>query len=179
MKSIQWFSCAFFVCGMVPQLLWAAFSGDPNVGKYGDRNASLNFYIDDYPNTLNPIIHTMGAEANISEHFTIFESLLETDPDTGEVSCWLCSSFEYAKDNLSVLLTLRKNIVFHDGKPLTARDILFSYQVTIHPKVDNFNFKNLYLDVVDRVEQVDEYTVRFWFKRVAYAKLSRKSKSQV
>jgi peptide/nickel transport system substrate-binding protein len=56
---------------------------------------------------------------------------------------FLAERWELSPDNRSVMLQLRKNAVFHDGKPITAEDIKFSIE-TVR---DNHPFKSMYAPV--------------------------------
>ena len=53
---------------------------------------------------------------------------------------YLAESWTLSPDNRSVSLVLRKDAVFHDGKPITAEDVKFSIE-TIR---DNHPFKTMY-----------------------------------
>ena len=53
---------------------------------------------------------------------------------------YLAESWTLSPDNRSITLVLRKNAVFHDGKPITAEDVKFSIE-TIR---DNHPFKTMY-----------------------------------
>lgn len=59
---------------------------------------------------------------------------------------------------------LRDDARFHDGHPLTARDVRFTYQALVDPKTVSpraASFEN-----VARVEVVDDFTVRVIYKRL-------------
>ena len=56
---------------------------------------------------------------------------------------YLAEKFELSPDNRSVALTLRKDAVFHDGRPITSEDIKFSIE-TIR---DHHPFKSMYAPV--------------------------------
>jgi microcin C transport system substrate-binding protein len=57
------------------------------------------------------------------------ETMLETTADTvGEAYCMLCAQMEYPASKGWVIFTLRDGITFSDGTPMTAEDVLFSYQ---------------------------------------------------
>lgn len=56
---------------------------------------------------------------------------------------YLAEKFELSADNRSVVLTLRKDAVFHDGRPITAEDIKFSVE-TVR---DHHPFKSMYAPV--------------------------------
>ncbi len=56
---------------------------------------------------------------------------------------YLAEKWELSSDNRSVSLTLRKDAVFHDGKPITSEDLKFSIE-TIR---DHHPFKSMYAPV--------------------------------
>ena len=56
---------------------------------------------------------------------------------------YLAEKWELSSDNRSVALTLRKDAVFHDGKPITSEDLKFSIE-TIR---DHHPFKSMYAPV--------------------------------
>lgn len=82
----------------------------------------------------------------------IFASPLMHD-DKWNPQPYLAEKWEIAPDGLSVTLNLRKNAVFHDGKPITSDDVAFSI-ITIR---DNHPF-NTMLAPVDKVDTPDPFT---------------------
>ena len=69
----------------------------------------------------------------------IFASPLRMDKNW-KPQPYLAEKWSLSPDNRSVALTLRKNAVFHDGKPITSEDVKFSIE-TIR---DNHPFKTMY-----------------------------------
>ena len=55
----------------------------------------------------------------------VYEGLIRME-DSGKIAPALASSFVQSKDGLSWTFTLRK-ANFHDGTPVTTRDVLWSY----------------------------------------------------
>lgn len=45
--------------------------------------------------------------------------------------CDLCESYEVSPDNRTLTFRLRRNVAFHDGKPLTAADVVRTYQLAL------------------------------------------------
>src|SRR5882724_8469691 len=70
----------------------------------------------------------------------------------------LAEHFTVAADSKSATFTLRKGIKFHNGEPVTPQDVKFSYENYRGAKADVFKRKT------ERVEIVDERTIRFLFK---------------
>jgi len=70
----------------------------------------------------------------------------------------LAEKFAIAPDAKSATFTLRKGLKFHNGEPVTPQDVKFSYENYRGAKADVFKKKT------DRVEIVDDRTIRFVFK---------------
>jgi ABC-type transport system substrate-binding protein len=77
---------------------------------------------------LEPINMELVEEAEILTN--VFETLLATDQD-GNLVPGLCERWEVGNDGTSFVLTLRENIRFQDGHPLTARDVKQSFEQSI------------------------------------------------
>jgi peptide/nickel transport system substrate-binding protein len=82
---------------------------------------------------------------------------------TGE----LAKSWTFSKDCLTLDFTLNDNVKWHDGKPFTADDVVFTYQLTMDAKTPS-PYKSDYQDV-DKVEARGRNEVRVTYKR-PYAK---------
>jgi peptide/nickel transport system substrate-binding protein len=62
-------------------------------------------------------------------------------------------------DDRTYLFELRRDIRFHDGSPLTARDVKYSYESILNP--ENRSPKRALLKPLQAVDQLDKYTLRF------------------
>lgn len=106
------------------------------------------------PDTLNP-----GA-AVLFEAFTIFElvydALYELNLD-GSYSLELAESVDVSEDGLVYTYTLRPDFVFHDGEPLTAQDVAFSFN--FYQANEDFPIIRIYTQYVASVEAPDDRTV--------------------
>lgn len=76
----------------------------------------------------NPTIQSMF----ITE--AIHRSLYSWDIEANEPALELADSVDVSDDGLTYTYHLKKNAVFHNGKPLTADDIIFSYERIGDPK---------------------------------------------
>ncbi|GAH03009.1 unnamed protein product, partial [marine sediment metagenome] len=65
---------------------------------------------------------------------------------------------------------LRDDIHFSDGHPITADDVIFSYETIVNPGVDAASLANYYRDI-DRVERINDREVKFYMKRVYFKSL--------
>ncbi len=74
----------------------------------------------------------------------------------------IARSVEYSEDRSWVVFNLREEARFHDGHPITAYDVAFSYRLLIkdgHPQY------RTYLQEVKRVDILGRHRIRFVLKR--------------
>jgi len=105
------------------------------------------------PDTLNP-----GA-AVLSEAYIMFELVYDTMYDLnldGTFSLNLAESAEVSDDNLVWTFKLR-DATFHDGTPLTAEDVVFSYD--LYANTEGYPWMGDYTYYFDSVEAPDDKTV--------------------
>ena len=92
----------------------------------------------------------------------VFNGLVKYDKDVKIVGD-LAESWDISKDGLVITFHLRKGIKWHDGKPFTAQDVLYTYQVTIDPKTPTA-YAGDFLKV-KKAEVLDEYTFRVTYDK--------------
>lgn len=106
------------------------------------------------PDTLNP-----GA-AVLSEAYTLFElvydAMFQLQLD-GSYTLELAESYELSDDGKVWTFHLRPGIQWHDGQPLTAADVAFSYN--FYQATESFPFLPVYTDYFESVEAPDDSTV--------------------
>lgn len=76
---------------------------------------------------------------------------LEPVPDLAERYLW-------SEDGKTLEITLRKDVRFHDGAPLTADDVVFTYQSIKNPVIRS-PLAGQFRDI--QIVRVDEWTVQF------------------
>jgi len=116
------------------------------------------------PKTLNQISVDGDIYSRWMIFETVFEPLLTYDYDEVKLKPLLAKSYEISPDGLEITFTLRDDIHFSDGVPITTDDVIFTYQTIINPKIDAADKAQSYIDVKG-VEKIDEKTVRFTMKR--------------
>ncbi len=98
----------------------------------------------------------------------LFPTLMEEQPDYEQhppsFAPRLATSWEFSRDNRVLTFQLRKDAVWSDGVPVTAADVVFTFQVQTDPELGATGLE--IKDFIDKVEAVDEHTVRFHFSRV-------------
>lgn len=120
------------------------------------------------PATLNPITATDAYASRINDY--IYESLVKRDERSMELVPQLAESWEVSEDHLTYVFQLKRNVTWQDGKPFTARDVLFSYERIMDPKVDAPHLRNYYQDI-EALEMLDDFTVRYRYRIPYYRAL--------
>ncbi|UCE98582.1 MAG: peptide-binding protein [Planctomycetota bacterium] len=116
------------------------------------------------PKTLNQF----SAENDIYSRWItvpyIFEPLLVYDFDDLTMKPWLAEGCEISDDGLEYTFHLRNDVYFSDGVPVTADDVIFTYETAVNPEVDAANIANLFIDV-EKAVKVNKGVVKFFMKR--------------
>ncbi|MDR7419188.1 MAG: ABC transporter substrate-binding protein [Armatimonadota bacterium] len=91
----------------------------------------------------------------------IFERLLLPD-EKMQPTPWLAERFTSSPDAKVWTFSIRKGVTFHDGGALTAEDVKFSLDRILDPA--NASQKRSQIDMIERVEAADPYTVKITLK---------------
>lgn len=136
----------------------------------GDDGDWLVWHLPSEPTTLNPFTSSEAATTYIV-NVNIFETLTEYDYDTFKLKPMLAESFDISEDGLNIDFILRDDICFSDGHPVTADDVIFSFETILNPGVDALHYAN-YLQDVDHIEKISDRHVRFVMKKVYFKSLA-------
>ncbi|MCR5793888.1 MAG: protein kinase [Solobacterium sp.] len=109
----------------------------------------------DIAGVFNPALAKSDADEYICS--LLFDGLLKTDPE-GSYIPELAESWEVSDDGKTYTFRLR-DAVFTDGTPVTADDVVFTYQTFMETDSgDPYSYAGEYFDYI---QTVDEKTVRF------------------
>lgn len=114
---------------------------------------TLVYALSAYPPSLDPFRHDGAAAATVK--LQLYRGLLGLD-SAGQVSPELAESFEQT-DDLTYVFHLRPDAVFHNGQPVTARDVKFSLeQITAEGSTAYFVND---LRIIEAINEIDDMTV--------------------
>jgi peptide/nickel transport system substrate-binding protein len=102
--------------------------------------------------TLDPTVAVETESIYVQNH--LFETLFVTSDDGATVEPWLATGYELSDDEQTWTITLRDDVVFSDGTPMTSEDVKFS----VERARDTSSFGFL-LTAIDGIETPDEHTV--------------------
>lgn len=133
--------CNFYLRNFIPT---PTFGGEYTEGLIGA------------PQYINPILsQTNDVDSDISR--LIFSGLLKYDSNLQLVPD-LASSWEQSADQTSYTFTIKDNLKWHDGTPLTIDDLLFTFQSIKDPDFKSpllISFRGV------EIEKIDEKTIKF------------------
>ncbi len=129
------------------------------VGNFG--GALVSSTIGEGPKTFNPFNTKDATSSTMAE--IMFDGLVSTKPDTGEVIPKLAKSFEISPDGKTYTFHLRHGIQWSDGKPITADDVVFTWNKIILTGMGNTSTRDSILidNQLPKVEKIDDYTMKF------------------
>lgn len=115
------------------------------------------------PARINPLLATseVGTEADRDITALVYSGLLRSDGNNGFIPD-LAESYEVSADGLTYTFILKPKLKWHDGKKITASDIVFTIKTAQDGRMKSPKRANW--DSVG-VEQIDDLTVRFTLKK--------------
>ena len=121
----------------------------------------------------NPLYYSSAYDGYVVD--MVFQGLITRNFE-GEYEGDVADSWEYSADGKSITFKMKQNLVFSDGTPLTANDVVFSYLVLADPSYtgrygsavkDMVGYDEFYAGETTEFQGVvalDDYTVQFNFK---------------
>jgi len=111
------------------------------------------------PKTFNPC-NTKDATSSAMAGI-LYDGLLTTHPKTGRVIPLLAKSYEI-NDN-DYIIHLRKGIKWTDGKPITADDVMYTYEDIVFKGLGNPSTMDAMMieGKLPELVKIDDYTVKF------------------
>jgi peptide/nickel transport system substrate-binding protein len=142
-------------------LLWQLST--PSTAQQPRRGGILTFVVSAEPPSFDAhreatfaLIHPIRAHYNLLVKFDL--------PNYPKVIPDLAESWTIAPDGLLYTFKIRRGVRFHDGSPLTARDIKASFEKIIFPTGDVVSIRQASYDMVDKIEAQTPTTVVFRLK---------------
>lgn len=109
--------------------------------------------------------HTTPQHVAIRIELQMYETLVDLD-DRLNVIPKLAESWEQP-DDTTYIFHLRKGVKFHSGREMKAEDVKYSFDRILSPELGALGSSPSYAGVLDKVEVVDEYTVKMTTKEIS------------
>lgn len=121
-----------------------------------------------YPSSTSPAGYDLHMRSSYAALYAmpVFNNLIRLDaakrqPVVANIVPDLAEKWEYSADGKVVTFYLTKAAKWHDGIPFNADDVVYSITKMLDPKRSALAGA---LTVFDRIEKVDDYTVKFYLK---------------
>ena len=131
------------------------------------RGGILKFVVPDEPPSFDG--HRETTFALIHPIAPFYSVLARINPEnvssTKDIVCDVCTEMPKAENGgKRYTFKIRDDIKFHDGSPLTAKDVAASFQKIIDPPEGVQSARKAYFVMVDKVSTPDDHTVVFDLK---------------
>jgi peptide/nickel transport system substrate-binding protein len=112
-----------------------------------------------YARFINPVLAYSDADKDMIS--LIYAGLLKPSSE-GKLVANLADSWNISPDGLTYTVTLKPNLIFHDGSPLTTDDVEFTIE-----KIKDLSIKSPKADVWNgvKVEKIDAREIKFSIKK--------------
>jgi peptide/nickel transport system substrate-binding protein len=125
------------------------YGGTVTVGAYGDLQS------------MNGLVSS-DMNSNSIQRELLFMPLVKYDEKLNPVP-WLAEAWDTVRvkpDTLELTFRLRRDVKWHDGRPTTARDVLFTFERAVDPATA-FPNASAFDEYDKRAVLVDDYTIKF------------------
>ncbi len=93
-------------------------------------NQVLTMEVDAIPQTLDPLLASTQSEILVMQH--LFDPLFSLGEE-GEVTAASAEGYAFSQDGLTCTVTLREDLMWSDGQPVTAADFAFALRRAADP----------------------------------------------
>jgi peptide/nickel transport system substrate-binding protein len=124
-----------------------------------NRNDTIVIAFSNEPNRLNPVFLSDLTSYTLSGW--VFNGLTKLDDELNVVRD-LAESWSISQDGLMITFYLKKGILWHDGKELTAKDVIFTFNTIVSPQIATP--RSSQFGPVQSIQALDPYTIIVKYK---------------
>jgi peptide/nickel transport system substrate-binding protein len=96
----------------------------------------------------------------------IYEPMMIYNKATGKLVPWLATDYSWNTDNTLLTFKVRQNVKWSDGKPFTAQDVVYTFNLLKTNEALTGTGTNVLKEYIDSITAPDDFTVVFKFKTV-------------
>jgi len=144
---------------LVAGLVWGITSAladdaSPPADGGGKEKVILQFGWYQKLDNLNPFIGYQNVSYAV--YFENYDTLVNYDAETLQPAPGIAESWETSTDGKTWTFHIRKDIKWHDGEPLTANDVAFTFNYVVDYQMGAFT---TYTNAIKHATAIDDYTV--------------------
>lgn len=144
----------------------------PLASEFAEPGGKISFWASQFPKSFNYTINASAISARMFE--PMFETLLGNDPITLEDTPGLARRWEISDDKLEYTFHLNPKAKWSDGKPITADDVVWSFEAMKNPEHLTGSFQTTMKRLIS-CEAIDERTVKIKANKVHWRNLTAAS----
>jgi len=156
-----------FATGLFPRPGWRD-EPNPYAGSDAEIGGEISLYLSQYPKSLNYYLDSSFQASQIFS--TLYETLLTMHPATLEYEPGIAAKWSLSEDKKTFTFYIDKTAKWSDGRPITAADVKWTYDMIMEPK----NLTGSHKVEMERFlppEVVDDTTIRFTARDVHWKNL--------
>ncbi|MDH3666057.1 MAG: ABC transporter substrate-binding protein [Paracoccaceae bacterium] len=120
---------------------------------------TLNFVVGSkIPSYDGHIETTFGMIHPISPFYSLLIRVNPDNPSENDFQCDVCSSWDASADGLTYTYKIRDDVKFHDGTPMTAQDVLATYNKIVFPPEGVASSRKAFYKMVKSMSAPDDTT---------------------
>lgn len=119
--------------------------------------------------TMTPFVSEDAYAAEVQGY--VLETLLRRNPDTLEWQGLLAKSWHISDDGFTITFQLRKQAKFSDGEPVTAKDVVFTFNFVMNNAIQAPRMR-AYYNKIGSVTANGDHEVTFQFKEPYFKALT-------
>ncbi|MFP4135550.1 MAG: ABC transporter substrate-binding protein [Candidatus Acetothermia bacterium] len=127
----------------------------------GMPGGSITYAATSLPKTFNNMVASETSSTDVTEN--IMAGLTDTSPSTGRLVPALAKDWDISDDKKTYTFYLREGLKFSDGEPLTADDVVFTFNELVANEEIEADMRDLLTieGELPDVEKIDDHTVQF------------------
>ncbi|WP_243393334.1 extracellular solute-binding protein [Leptospira perolatii] len=139
---------------------------NPIVSEDAVKGGTYRVYSHQFPKSLNYYLEQFSTTAEIFQ--MMFEPLLDYHPITLQPIPHLASSWTISPDKKKFTFYMDQNAKWSDGKSITAKDVLFTYE-TLMDKANNTPIFRIGLSRFEKPVVVNDFQIEFTQKEIHWS----------
>jgi microcin C transport system substrate-binding protein len=140
-------------------------SSEPFGDSHAVRGGQLNLHTSEFPKSFNAF--TTSTVDAITVFGLVYDTLMEIHPVTLEYEPLIAKSWTISDDKKVFTFVIDPRAKWADGKPITAEDVKYTYDVIMNPQ-NLTSVMRLYYSRFNEPEIIDPYHIRFKAKMVHF-----------
>lgn len=146
----------------VSKLVWETNETDPPIGDpNAKKGGTFRTYDTSYPLTFRLVgPNSNDSFAGWNRKFTMDFPLVIRHPTTDNYIPWMATHWSVQDDHKTVFYKLERDAVWSDGRPITAHDYVFTWEMMRSPKIVDPYYNDYFTTHYASVEAIDDYTLK-------------------